>query len=66
MRVEIILKIANSPISRGSEVKSRIGTGIFLTMYSHTASTLYLSCAEIGMMGAPSAIVPNAYQSQDN
>ena len=34
------------------------GTGIFLTMYSQTASTLYFSCAEIGTIGAPSAIVP--------
>ena len=33
-------------------------TGIFFTMYSHTASTLYLSCAEIGTTGAPSATVP--------
>ena len=34
------------------------GTGIFLTMYSQTASTLYFSCADIGTIGAPSAIVP--------
>ncbi len=46
------------PMSRGSEVKSLMGTGIFLTMYSQTTSMLYFSCAEIGMMGAPSATVP--------
>jgi len=32
--------------------------GIFLQMYSHTTSILYLSCALIGMTGAPSAMVP--------
>ena len=42
----------------GGEVKSRIGTGIFLTMYSHTTSMLYLSWAEMGTTGAPSAMVP--------
>mmetsp|Transcript_2980 Transcript_2980/g.5864 ORF Transcript_2980/g.5864 Transcript_2980/m.5864 type:complete len:213 (-) Transcript_2980:677-1315(-) len=42
----------------GEEVKSRTGTGILLTMYSHTTSMLYLSCAEMGTMGAPSAMVP--------
>lgn len=36
----------------------RTGTGIFFTMYSHTASMLYLSCAEMGTTGAPSAMVP--------
>lgn len=46
------------PMSRGSDVKSLMGTGIFLTMYSQTTSMLYLSCADIGMMGAPSATVP--------
>mmetsp|Transcript_11030 Transcript_11030/g.39915 ORF Transcript_11030/g.39915 Transcript_11030/m.39915 type:complete len:220 (+) Transcript_11030:299-958(+) len=40
------------------DVKSRFGTGIFLQMYSHTTSMLYLSCAEMGMTGAPSAMVP--------
>ena len=45
-------------MSLGSEVKSRMGTGIFLTMYSHTTSMLYSSWAEMGMMGAPSATVP--------
>ena len=39
-------------------VKSRTGTGIFLQMYSQTTSMLYLSCAEMGITGAPSAIVP--------
>lgn len=42
----------------GGEMKSRTGTGIFFTRYSHTASTLYLSCAEMGTTGAPSAMVP--------
>lgn len=46
------------PMSLGSDVKSLTGTGIFLTMYSQTTSMLYFSCAEIGMMGAPSATVP--------
>mmetsp|Transcript_236 Transcript_236/g.919 ORF Transcript_236/g.919 Transcript_236/m.919 type:complete len:354 (+) Transcript_236:200-1261(+) len=40
------------------EMKSRFGTGIFPQMYSHTTSMLYLSCAEMGITGAPSAIVP--------
>mmetsp|Transcript_13089 Transcript_13089/g.31742 ORF Transcript_13089/g.31742 Transcript_13089/m.31742 type:complete len:363 (+) Transcript_13089:311-1399(+) len=40
------------------DVKSRLGTGIFLQMYSHTTSMLYLSCAEMGITGAPSAMVP--------
>lgn len=48
----------NLPIRRGCEIKSRSGTGIFLTKYSQTASTLYLSCADTGIIGAPSAIVP--------
>lgn len=47
-------------MSRGSDVKSLTGTGIFLTMYSQTTSMLYLSCADMGMMGAPSATVPAA------
>lgn len=46
-------------INRGSDVKSLIGTGIFLVMYSHSTSMLYFSCAEIGIIGAPSATVPN-------
>lgn len=46
------------PMSLGSEMKSLMGTGIFLTMYSQTTSMLYFSCAEMGMMGAPSATVP--------
>lgn len=45
-------------IKRGGEVKSRTGTGIFLVMYSHKTSMLYLSWAEIGITGAPSATVP--------
>jgi len=40
-------------------VKSLIGTGIFLVMYSHSTSMLYFSCAEIGIIGAPSATVPD-------
>ena len=46
----------------GGDTKSRTGTGIFLTRYSQTASTLYLSCAEMGTTGAPSAIVPCTHQ----
>ena len=45
-------------INLGEEMKSRGGTGIFLTTFSNTASMLYLSWAEMGMIGAPSAIVP--------
>ena len=45
-------------MSLGCEVKSLIGTGIFLSMYSHMTSMLYFSWAEIGTMGAPSATVP--------
>ena len=37
-------------ISLGSLVKSLTGTGIFLVIYSHTTSMLYLSWAEMGMM----------------
>ena len=47
-----------APMSRGLDVKSRSGIGIFFERYSHTASMLYLSWAEIGIIGAPSAIVP--------
>jgi hypothetical protein len=46
------------PISLGSDVKSRRGTGIFLIIYSQITSILYLSWADIGIMGAPSAMVP--------
>mmetsp|Transcript_6873 Transcript_6873/g.13822 ORF Transcript_6873/g.13822 Transcript_6873/m.13822 type:complete len:304 (-) Transcript_6873:343-1254(-) len=46
-------------IMRGSEVKSRIGTGMALAMYSATTSMLYRSCAEIGMIGDFSATVPS-------
>lgn len=45
-------------IRRGEEVKSRTGMGIRLTMYSLTASILYLSWAEIGTIGEDSATVP--------
>lgn len=40
----------------GGDTKSRTGTGIFLMMYSHTTSTLYLSWALMGTTGAPSAV----------
>src|ERR1700737_3444373 len=43
---------------RGSDVKSLGGIGIRLTIYSLMASILYLSCAEMGMMGAELATVP--------
>jgi hypothetical protein len=43
---------------RGAAVKSRGGIGIRLTMYSLIASILYLSCAEIGIIGAEDATVP--------
>ena len=39
-------------------MKSLIGIGIFFVMYSQMTSMLYLSWAEIGMIGAPSATVP--------
>ena len=45
-------------ISRGSDVKSLIGMGILLTTYSAITSMLYLSWADMGMTGAPSATVP--------
>ena len=45
-------------MSLGWEVKSLTGMGIFLERYSQITSILYLSWAEIGMMGAPSATVP--------
>ena len=45
-------------MSCGEAEKSRTGTGIFLQMYSHATSMLYLSCALMGMMGEPSATVP--------
>jgi hypothetical protein len=47
---------------RGEDVKSRTGTGIFVTIYSKTTSMLYFNCAEIGMMGAPSAMVPEPHK----
>mmetsp|Transcript_49063 Transcript_49063/g.98716 ORF Transcript_49063/g.98716 Transcript_49063/m.98716 type:complete len:221 (-) Transcript_49063:12-674(-) len=45
-------------MSLGTEVKSRTGTGTLWQMYSTTTSMLYLSTAEMGMMGAWSATVP--------
>lgn len=45
-------------MSLGSDVKSLRGTGIFLIMYSQMTSMLYFSWAEIGIIGAPSAMVP--------
>lgn len=42
----------------GGEMKFLSGIGIFFTIYSHTTSMLYFSCAEIGTTGAPSATVP--------
>lgn len=45
-------------MSRGVDVKSRIGTGMCLTMYSVTASMLYRSWAEMGTIGALPATVP--------
>jgi hypothetical protein len=46
------------PINLGFDIKSRKGTGIFLVIYSQITSILYLSCALIGIIGAPSAFVP--------
>lgn len=48
----------------GEAVKSRTGTGILLIMYSATTSILYLSCAEMGTMGAPSATVPAEHEDR--
>lgn len=45
-------------MSLALEVKSLTGTGIFLQINSQITSMLYLSCAEMGTTGAPSAIVP--------
>lgn len=45
-------------ISLGSDIKSLIGMGILLTRYSAITSMLYLSWAEMGITGAPSATVP--------
>ena len=52
-------------MSLALEVKSLTGTGIFLQMYSQMTSMLYLSCAEIGTTGAPSAIVPKKQNKED-
>ena len=43
---------------RGSDKKSLWGMGIFFVMYSHTTSMFSFNCAEIGIIGAPSATVP--------
>lgn len=45
-------------INLGVVVKSRMGTGILVTIYSTRASMLYRSWAEMGTMGARSATVP--------
>ena len=50
------------PINLGSDIKSLLGTGIFLTIYSHITSILYLSWADTGIIGAPSAIVPRKHK----
>lgn len=52
-------------MSLALDVKSLTGTGIFLQMYSQMTSMLYLSCAEIGTTGAPSAIVPKKQNKED-
>ena len=54
--------VHHSPISLGCEVKSLSGTGIFFVIYSHTTSMLYFNWADIGITGAPSAIVPVKYE----
>ena len=45
-------------IRRGEDMKSRSGMGMRLTMYSFTASILYLSWADMGTIGEDSATVP--------
>lgn len=50
------------PINLGSDKKSLLGTGIFFTIYSHITSILYLSWADTGIIGAPSAIVPRKHK----
>lgn len=45
-------------INRGEAEKSRTGIGIDRTMYSFTASILYFSWADMGMIGDASATVP--------
>lgn len=52
-------------MSLGSDMKSLIGTGIFLCIYSQTTSILYFSCADTGIMGAPSAIVPGKWRKKE-
>lgn len=51
-------------INLGSDVKSRTGIGIRLTMYSFTASMLYFSCAEMGTIGDDSATVPIFFKTK--
>ena len=54
----------NLPISLGCDVKSRMGIGMFLQMYSQMTSILYFNWAEIGTIGEPSAIVPKLIRIQ--
>ena len=51
------LNLDKKQTNLGSEVKSRSGIGIFLTIYSERTSILYFNWAEIGMIGAFSAAV---------
>jgi hypothetical protein len=46
------------PVNIEGANDNHLGIGILFTMYSQTTSTLYLSCPEIGITRAPSAIVP--------
>ena len=57
--------ITRLPISLGGDKKSLLGIGTFLVMYSHTTSMLYLSWADIGIIGAPSATVPASILHSD-
>lgn len=50
-------------MSRGEDVKSRTGTGIWVHRYSTITSILYFSCAEIGTIGEFSATVPKQTRS---
>jgi hypothetical protein len=51
-------------INLGSASKSCLGTGILVQMYSLTASMLYFSWAEMGMMGASRATVAGNEEEQ--
>jgi len=53
-------------IRRGSDVKSRGGMGMRLTMYSLMASILNLSWAEMGIIGADAATVPRRQDTNSN